>query len=277
MDDKTGSVLTISSLPVSGFVGLKAILPGLRAVGVGCVTLPTTLLAAHPVAYPAMDDVAGGPIAVQEISDIVHWLHEAGALDNLAAILSGYMPSLAHVSTTADIVAMLKADRPELVYCCDPICGDNDQLYIPQEVAASVRELLLPQADIITPNHFELSYLSGGACADTDKIVAAARALGVAQVIVTSAPAPKGRIATLSIGEQVARCETAATPNAPHGMGDLFSALYLGLTLQNNPNALGIACATLADMAAENQSADSLPHGVINLSVPVQQKIYVGS
>ena len=72
--------------------------------------------------------------------DIADWLIEAGALDNCRAVLTGYLPSPAHVDAAAQIIAKLKAVRPQMFYCCDPICGDNGALYLPPEVAAGLAD-----------------------------------------------------------------------------------------------------------------------------------------
>jgi pyridoxine kinase len=37
----------------------------------------------------------------------------------------------------------------------DPVLGDDDKLYVPQELVPLYRDKLCPLADIITPNAFE--------------------------------------------------------------------------------------------------------------------------
>ncbi len=270
-------VLVISSQVISGQVGLKAILPAFRALELETVSLPTTLLAAHPAAFPEHGKPAGGALPASQMLEMVDWLLEAGALDACAAILTGYLPSPEHVKAAAQIVTKLKTRNPDILYACDPICGDNGRLYLPETVVDGLRQSLLPLADIATPNLFELSQVSAmSALADTQQSIEAARALGVPQVLVTSAPAPKdGRIAVLQVaGEDVLRCETARAPSAPHGMGDLFSALYLGLHLKGEPKALGVACATLARIASGNMETTQLPHGPVRLApAAIQEKI----
>lgn len=276
MSEKNNTILILSSQVVSGQVGLTAITPGLRALEFETVALPTTLLSAHPAAFPDMAAPAGGPLPVADLMAMVDWLVAAGALDNLAGILTGYMPSLAHVSMTREIVARMKADHPELVYCCDPICGDQGRLYLDASIADAVRTELLPLADIATPNLFELSHFTGlGETPDNAAVVKAARSLNVPHLVVTSAPAAEGRIATLAIGQEVQRCETAGAPRAPHGMGDLFAALYLGLHLHGEAKKLGTACGTLASIAARNVDAATLPHGPVSLSAPALQDTLV--
>ena len=155
------TVLVISSQVIDGQVGIQAIAPGLRAFGLGCIGLPTTLLAAHPAAYPQAGPPAGGALPATHITDFAEWLLSAGAFDGLAGVLTGYMPSVEHVEATAGVIDLLRAQKPDLPVCCDPICGDNDRLYLPQEVATALGEHLLPRASIATPNLFELGHLAG--------------------------------------------------------------------------------------------------------------------
>lgn len=271
------SVFIISSQVVSGLVGLKATMPALRAMGFETITLPTTLLSAHPSAFPEQGAPAGGPVEPERMIEIADWLLAAGALDNCAAVLTGYLPSPAHIDAAAQIIAGIKAVKRDVFYCCDPICGDHEKLYLPENVMHGLRDRLLPLADMATPNLFELQMLSGrDGFADEVEIIDAARDLGIAHMVVTSAPAPAGRIATLSIGADILRCETAKAPEAPYGMGDFFGALYLALHLNDDPKALGIACATLGQMAATNMETKSLPHGPVQMAAAaIQDKLNI--
>ena len=271
-------VLVISSQVVSGQVGLKAIMPAFRALELQTVTLPTTLLTAHPAAFPKMAKPAGGALPAEQMLEMVDWLLEAGALDDCAAVLTGYLPTPDHIAAVAQIVTQLKARNADLIYACDPICGDNGKLYLPETIVEGLRQSLLPLADIATPNLFELEQLSGvSSLDDTQDCLQAARALGVAKLLITSAPAPEARIACLSVSpEEVLRSETARARKAPHGMGDLFSGLYLALHLKRQPKALGVACATLAQIASDNLETTQLPHGPVRLApAAIQKKINV--
>lgn len=269
------SVFVISSQVVSGLVGLKASMPALRAMGFETITLPTTLLSAHPAAFPEQGAPAGGPIEPDRMIEIADWLLAAGALDNCAAILTGYLPSPAHIDAAARIIAKIKATKTDVFYCCDPICGDHEKLYLPTDVMHGLRDRLLPLADMATPNLFELQMLAGrDGFADEVEIIDAARDLALAHMVVTSAPAPEGRIATLTIGADVMRCETAKAREAPYGMGDFFAALYLALFLNEDPKALGIACSTLGQMAATSMETKSLPHGPVQVAAAaIQDKL----
>jgi pyridoxine kinase len=277
MVNKT-SILVISSQVVSGQVGLKAMLPGFRLIGFETITLQTTLLAAHPVAFPDMGPPVGRTVPAEEMLETFDWLLKAGALDQVGAIISGYLPTPSHVDAAAKMVTTLKAKNQDLIYCCDPICGDHDHLYLPAQVAQGLAEQLLPLADLATPNCFELQYLTqSGPLTTSQEVVHAARSLQIPHIAVTSSPAPEGRIATLAVGTETARCETAKAPHAPHGMGDLFSALYLGLRLIGDAKALGIATGTLAHIANRNMQTQTLPHGPLTLAAPALQETLVVS
>ena len=267
------TVLVISSQVIDGQVGIQAIAPGLRAFGLGCIALPTTLLAAHPAAYPQACPPAGGALPAAQITEFAEWLLSAGAFENLAGVLTGYMPSVKHVEATAGVIDLLRAQKPGLPVCCDPICGDHDRLYLPQEVATALGKHLLPRASIATPNLFELGHLAGTGPLDrTQDAARAALQLNVPEVIVTSAPGPKGRIATLLVSDQLLRCETIAVPQVPHGMGDLFSSLYMGLHLRQNKMALGIATSTMAKLAAKSANRNALPSGQVELEIAALQE-----
>ena len=267
------TVLVISSQVIDGQVGIQAIAPGLRAFGLGCIALPTTLLAAHPAAYPQAHPPAGGALPAGQITEFAEWLLSAGAFENLAGVLTGYMPSVEHVEATAGVIDLLRAQKPSLPVCCDPICGDHDRLYLPQEVATALGEHLLPRASIATPNLFELGHLADtGPLDQTQDAARAALQLNLPEVIVTSAPGPKGRIANLLVSDQLLRCETIAVPQVPHGMGDLFSALYMGLHLRQNKMALGIATSTMAKLAAKSANRNALPSGQVELEKAALQE-----
>lgn len=44
---------------------------------------------------------------------------------------------------------------------CDPVMGDNGQMYVPEELLPIYRDTIIPMADILTPNQFEAELLTG--------------------------------------------------------------------------------------------------------------------
>lgn len=43
----------------------------------------------------------------------------------------------------------------------DPVLGDNGRMYVSESISSVMRDRLLPLADMITPNQFELGYVTG--------------------------------------------------------------------------------------------------------------------
>jgi pyridoxine kinase len=95
-----------------------------------------------------------------------------------------------------------------------------------------------------------LAWLTGREAPDNDALVAAARGLGVGEVVVTSAFAPPDEIGTLVVTADAVHLEShRLVPSAPHGTGDLFAALYLAQRLDSAPPAVAVERATHAVLA----------------------------
>jgi pyridoxine kinase len=136
-----------------------------------------------------------------------------------------------------DFVRRAKARNPNLLYLCDPVMGDADLgFYVDEDMRALFCEGLVPLADIITPNQFELEHLVGGAPAAVEGIVAAARGLGPSTVAVTGVQlkdAFSGIVQTLAIEPRAAwMVSTPRLSCRPSGTGNLFGALFAAALVQ---------------------------------------------
>jgi pyridoxine kinase len=159
------------------------------------------------------------------------------ALDVLAecdGVLSGYMGAAAIGAVILDIVARVRQDNPAARYCCDPVIGDVTRgIYVPADLAAFVKERLLAAADLITPNQFELDFISGHATAtlaDARKAIRQIHTLGPRVVLVTSLrteETPDNALDVLaSDGNGQFRLRTPLLPIKANGAGDLMAALF---------------------------------------------------
>lgn len=218
-------VVAISSWVGVGHVGLSAIGPALTAIGARTLAAPTVILSNHP-AWP---NVAGARTPPAELRAFVKSWRDNGWLDGVDAVLTGYLPSRDHVLAAAEIVADIREVSPSVRYVCDPVIGDEPGgLYVDPAAAAALRDALAPIADVLTPNRFELGWLSDRSIGGVDDAVAAARSLpGAAHVIATSPPAPTGEAGALDVprvGAPRLFLELAAR-KAPNGLGDAFAGL----------------------------------------------------
>ena len=163
------------------------------------------------------------------------------------ALLTGYVGDAALADVVLDTAAKVRAANPKAIWCCDPVLGDTDTgIYVKPGIDVFFRDRALPAADLITPNRFELAFLSGLTIAGVaDGLAAAAklRARGPRLVLVTSLPGA----AANEIGMMVATDHGAwmvATPRLPvsaHGAGDLTSAVFLGHFLTTHDPAAALA------------------------------------
>ena len=126
----------------------------------------------------------------------------------------------------ADAVARVKAANLNALYCLDPVFGDGGRIYAKPGVAEAMAHTLMPLADIVTPNAFELSTMTGLPVRDAGEALAAAARLQRPCVVVTSVP-DGAHLGTLVLEEGEAWfAATPALENVPHGAGDLFAALF---------------------------------------------------
>jgi pyridoxine kinase len=231
-----GRVLAISSQVVYGSVGLAAAVPALQAHGHDVMALPTVLLSNHPG--------FGKPVGnATDLGPMITALSALGVLDGLDALLTGYFANTAQIEAAARLI-----DRHKPAYVLvDPVLGDNGKLYVPEPVAAAIRDLLMPRATCLTPNAFELSWLTGETVADIAAAESAARKLARAEVLATSIPDGDALLATLLIrGSLKTAVLSERLPRVPHGTGDMLAGLYLANRLQRPaPEALQKSMAVL--------------------------------
>jgi pyridoxine kinase len=122
-----------------------------------------------------------------------------GVLQIVGAVLTGYFASPEQVEAVANILVRMKSAKPELFILVDPVMGDEAGLYVPQPVAEAISDQLVPLATCITPNRFELEWLSGNPMSNEADAIAAARRLALPEVLATSVPAGDGHLSTMLI------------------------------------------------------------------------------
>lgn len=253
-------MIVISSHVACGSVGIRATGFALEVRGHSVWSVPTISLPFHPGHGRSTRVVPD----TEQFEGFLDDLANCAWIGGVAAVLTGYMAGAGQVEAAARFIESVKKTKPDLVYLCDPVIGDGGGLYVPQTVAAAIRDRLLPLADIATPNAFETAWLATGegtAPTDLPATQAMARNLPNGATIVTSAPAfMRGNIASLYCGADGAiAAEHRRLEGAPSGTGDLFSALYLShyLTGAKPASALERAAASTFEVIAHAVRHDS--------------------
>ena len=218
------NILSIQSEVVYGHVGQGAARFALQRLGHEVWALPTVLYSNH-AGYP---HVQGEAVSADLLSRLLDGLAANGRLAQCDAVISGYLGNAEQAKAIADAVFHVKRANPKSLYCLDPVLGDDGRAYAKPGVAEAMARHLLPLADIVTPNRFELVQLSALPVRDRDDVKAAARRLGRPLVLVTSVPAGNDRTGVVAVSESDAwLVSTPLLQDVPHGPGDLFAALFL--------------------------------------------------
>jgi pyridoxine kinase len=223
---KMARVLCISSQTVFGPVGNSAAVPALQASGHEVMQIPTVLLSNHP----GLGKPAGQATSVDVMQAMFAALQNIMAFDDLAAVMTGYFSNPAQVIAVAKQISALKAQHEKLHVLVDPVMGDHGKLYVSEDVAAAIRDLLLPLATMTTPNLFELGWLTG-----ENDILKAVSKLNIEEVIVTSIPAVYRLETQLHFKGRIFGRSTARQDKVPNGTGDFLAGCYLAerLTLDH--------------------------------------------
>ncbi len=222
------NILSIQSHVAYGHVGNSTAVFCLQRLGHEVWAVPTVCLSNH-TGYPTW---AGPTLSAEQIAQILDGLDALGVLAQVDAVLTGYLGGPDLGAVVLDAVERVKRLNPRAVYCCDPVMGDVDQgLFTRPGVAELLRDALVPHADLVTPNLFELGFLTGRPTHTLDEVLAAAdalRAAGPASVLVTSVITEPQLLDTVVVAD--AGAWTATTERldvAVGGCGDLTAALFL--------------------------------------------------
>ncbi len=229
-DAASGIIIVISSHVMRGSVGNRAAVFALESLGFTVWAVPTVILPWHP----GHGRATRVTLETESFDAMLQELAASPWAGDVKAVLSGYLGSPGQVAAVEHFVETLKARNPAVIYACDPVIGDEGGLYVPEPVAAAIRDRLLPLATIATPNRFELSWLCGVPLASNAEILDAALALGPPRMLVTSAVAMmSGSTGNLYLsGRHALLAEHRMIDGAPNGTGDLMAALLLARLLE---------------------------------------------
>ena len=224
-------ILSIQSSVAYGHVGNSAAVFPLQRLGHEVWPVITVHFSNH-TGYGAW---RGPLLAPDDVREVIAGIEDRGVLGEADAVLSGYQGDPAVGAIILDTVAKVKELNPDAVYCCDPVMGDVGRgMFVRPGIPEFMRDTVVPQADILTPNHFELDFLAGRTTTTLDEILEAVddvRARGPRDVLVTSVlhgDVPEGRLDVLAVSDDGAwAVETPLLPITPNGCGDVTAALYL--------------------------------------------------
>ncbi|GAB2523538.1 pyridoxal kinase [Microbacterium petrolearium] len=223
-------ILSIQSAVAYGHAGNSAAVFPMQRIGVEVLPVYTVNFSNH-TGYGAWRGPVMDP---KDVADVITGVEERGAFGELDAVLSGYQGSEGIADVIIDAVARVKAANPAALYACDPVMGNaRSGCFVAPAIPDLLRDKVVPVADIITPNQFELGFLTGTEPDTIESTLASAdlaRAMGPRTVLVTSVERPDredGTIEMMAIDDAGAWIvQTPYLPMKANGSGDVTAALF---------------------------------------------------
>lgn len=233
------AVLSIQSHVVYGYAGNTAAVFPLQRLGREVWAVNTVEFSNH-TGYGMW---RGRVMKTSLAMELVEGLAERGVLSKCEAVLSGYMGDTGTGTAVIEAVRKVKAASPQAVYCCDPVMGDAGRgFYVKPGIPEVFKKYVIPCADIVTPNHFELEALTGIEALTLDgarRAIDGLHAQGPRAALITSyrgQDVPPGHIDMLaSDGNGLYRIRTPelSFTGIMAGSGDLTAAVFLSRYLEN--------------------------------------------
>ena len=223
-------ILSIQSAVAYGHVGNSAAVFPLQRIGVEVMPVYTVNFSNH-TGYGAW---RGPMISPDDVRDVIMGVEERGGFPDVDVVLSGYQGDEGIADVILDAVARVKAANPSAIYACDPVMGNaKSGCFVAPAIPILLRDRVVPAADLITPNQFELGYLTDTEPDTLESTLASVdviRASGPRVVLVTSVERPdreEGTIEMLAVDDAGAWIvQTPLLPLKANGSGDVTAALF---------------------------------------------------
>jgi pyridoxine kinase len=258
------TALILSSHVASSRVGGSVQALALAQFKIDPVLAPTVLYGRHP----GWGAPGGAATPIEVFEGMLDGIEANGVLERVDLVITGYFTSAAQVRAAARAIdAVRAAPRDEGVkkpiVVIDPTMGDSGKgLYVPSEVFQAMTQDLVPRADCVAPNAWELERMTGAPARSPAAALDAARLLGRPTLV--SSVERGGEIGAVYADKNEAwfAAHTKAA-YAPNGAGDLLTALFAAALIEGQPPSYALARAVggVAEtiLAASVWKAQELP------------------
>jgi pyridoxine kinase len=221
------AVLSIQSAVIYGAVGNDAAMAIYTHFELSAFRLDTVRLAAHP----GFGEMYAAITPSDALDRLLENFFRLDAAKTLGFIQTGYLGDASQVPVLAHHITELKIALPACEYCLDPVMGDAGKLYVDKALSTALIQTLLPLADHLTPNLFELEILAGRAISSKDEAINAADQLRsdyqLSSIIVTGIPEDDVMTDIVITDDGIAEHSHRRELSGVSGAGDMFTACYL--------------------------------------------------
>ncbi|WP_373237025.1 pyridoxal kinase PdxY [Cohaesibacter celericrescens] len=225
-------ILSIQSHVTYGHAGNSAAVFPMQRMGLEVWPIHTVHFSNH-TQYP--QGWTGDVVSADSISKIFDGLAKLDILGDISAIVTGYMGDASHCNVIADIVTRVKQENPDCLYVCDPVMGAPDKGCIVSDgVAERLIGTLMPMADILVPNQFELTQFTGmeiNSLKDAAAACAKARSQGPNMVVAKHLHSVEGVAFSMLManedGTYLVQRPHLTFERQPVGVGDMISSTFV--------------------------------------------------
>ncbi|MCL1065764.1 pyridoxal kinase PdxY [Shewanella olleyana] len=226
-------IISIQSHVVFGHAGNSSAVFPLQRMGMEVWPIHTVQFSNHTQYQQGW---RGRAFSANDINELVTGIENIEKLADCQAVLSGYQGSAEQCQVIIKTVKKVKQHNPAALYVCDPVMGDPEKGCI---LADGITEQLIndvmPIADVIVPNQFELTQFTQMEITNLEQAKAAcekALSLGPKMVLVKHLHSIADDTFTMMLATQQG-CYISQRPQLefakqPVGVGDLISALFTG-------------------------------------------------
>mmetsp|Transcript_2941 Transcript_2941/g.6817 ORF Transcript_2941/g.6817 Transcript_2941/m.6817 type:complete len:310 (-) Transcript_2941:139-1068(-) len=271
---RTQRVMSIQSHVVSGYVGNKAATFPLQLLGFDVDVVNSVHFSNH-TGYP--DGFEGDVLGGEQLRKILEGLNRNGLLQGIDHLLTGYIGSESFLRAVLEVLKTLRSSNEGCRYVCDPVLGDNGKFYCPPELVDIYREEVIPLANVVTPNQFEVEQLTGVKVrniSDARRACDALHNLGPDLVFITSIIFDRETVVSVNGdtamtilassrrkgndgGDEIWRIDSPVINGTYTGTGDLCSALLLAWTAKESEglaSAMEKVCGSMWTIIKETEA-----------------------
>lgn len=227
-----GNILSIQSHVAFGHAGNSSAVFPMQRMGYNVIDVNTVLFSNHT----GYGEWGGDFVSLDTVKSVLQGVQQRGAYTHTKAVVTGYMGSPVLGDTIMQTIATVKSQSAKCVYVCDPVFGDVGRgIFAINGIAQYFRDVAVKQANICTPNLFELGWLTDTDPKTIDDIIVSARMLlntHTHTVVVTSADHTDTSVGTIEmLAITASDCYRVITPKVnmvlpPNGSGDATTALF---------------------------------------------------
>jgi pyridoxine kinase len=230
-------VLIISSHVAGSQVGGTAQAAALAPFRIDSMVVPTVLYGRHP----GWGAPGGAQTPIEVVEGMLNGIEANGLFGLTDMVITGYFANAAQVRAAVQAIDAVRGSARKPTVVVDPTMGDSGKgLYVPADVAEAIAAELIPRADLVACNAWELQHLTGVDASDPEAAARAGRSLD--KPVLVSSVYRGDEIGVVYVdGKEAWLAVHAKAERAPNGTGDLLTALYAASIIEDQTISYGLA------------------------------------